>query len=453
MTGTNKHYVIYAASEAQGEEDIALGVYWSQTDGWVSPETATRFTSEALWEKTPLSKASDAVWIDAVLLDEALQWAGDRKAESQTEAAMLATIVAGRLGFPPLRWLPSTSLEWKYAEVDLNTSRPLSIGISSGGVVSVNGDPFTPGDRRMNVTLGTVQTSIATAAQKMRHSSEEALPFNVKVSGTPPAATITSTLASEFADQNGQPSVAGRAISDFAEAFLLRLHCAGLNVHDPRFARALSETVEDFAYNRMSEYPQPYAQIASDLAASLTSACEQIGQMKGMFNDEDGTIAESLEAAASAQWAYRQVCMGRGNPGYTPPWQRAIVDGLQGTESLARRAAEEITGRLAELSPGQDLDVATEDLHWELIDEFKARAGVAAANDETDDGDDQETAMEAAERWVTEQFGQGDLRTDIAIAIYLDGPAAGIARIREVVGITDRLDSEDTLSSNQTMKA
>lgn len=40
--------------------------------------------------------------------------------------------------------------------------RPLPIGVSGGGIVSVEGDPFTPGDRAPNDTLDAVRQSITT---------------------------------------------------------------------------------------------------------------------------------------------------------------------------------------------------------------------------------------------------------------------------------------------------
>jgi hypothetical protein len=60
---------------------------------------------------------------------------------------------------------------WEYCTVNLpelsNATRAVDVGVSSGGVVSVNGDPFTPNDRILNVTLDAVVTSLTKRREQL----------------------------------------------------------------------------------------------------------------------------------------------------------------------------------------------------------------------------------------------------------------------------------------------
>lgn len=55
---------------------------------------------------------------------------------------------------------------------------------------------------------------------------------------------------------------------------------------------------------------QDWRQIAQDLAGALDACIHQIGQMRGMFGDEDGTIAEAVSDAEDAAEAYRRAAAG-----------------------------------------------------------------------------------------------------------------------------------------------
>ncbi|MCW2195059.1 hypothetical protein AB7M45_007832 [Bradyrhizobium elkanii] len=55
---------------------------------------------------------------------------------------------------------------------------------------------------------------------------------------------------------------------------------------------------------------QDWRQIARDLAAALDSCTHQIGQMRGMFSDEDGTISGAVSDAEDAAAAYRRAAAG-----------------------------------------------------------------------------------------------------------------------------------------------
>ncbi|WP_454629577.1 hypothetical protein [Bradyrhizobium cenepequi] len=56
--------------------------------------------------------------------------------------------------------------------------------------------------------------------------------------------------------------------------------------------------------------PPDWRKIADDLAGALDSCTHQIGQMSGMFDDEDGTIAAAVEGADEATGAYRKAVAG-----------------------------------------------------------------------------------------------------------------------------------------------
>jgi hypothetical protein len=57
---------------------------------------------------------------------------------------------------------------WEYASISFaGRQGSVKVGVSDGGVVSVEGDPFTPGDRRMNVELDPIVTSLTAARDRM----------------------------------------------------------------------------------------------------------------------------------------------------------------------------------------------------------------------------------------------------------------------------------------------
>lgn len=99
------------------------------------------------------------------------KWTGGREAKSLLEGKELAEVAMTRLGLPqPESWRESKGSvsPWEYADLDVGGSKKLTVGASSGGVVSLDGDPFTPGDRKMNVTLANVEKSMGDAVASLR---------------------------------------------------------------------------------------------------------------------------------------------------------------------------------------------------------------------------------------------------------------------------------------------
>lgn len=67
--------------------------------------------------------------------------------------------------------------------------------------------------------------------------------------------------------------------------------------------------------------------IARDLAGALSSCSDQIGQMRGMFDDGDGAIAEAVEAADEASEAYTTACAASPDTPSSPLRLTAVVAG------------------------------------------------------------------------------------------------------------------------------
>lgn len=113
---------------------------------------------------------------------DSVSWEGGRESTSLAEGKELATLALHRAGLPVPEWRPSVgSLSpWEYLDIDVGGYKPLSVGASAGGVVSIDGDPFTPGDRKVNVFLDRVELSLAAGISKR---SELVLEAPVEVGG------------------------------------------------------------------------------------------------------------------------------------------------------------------------------------------------------------------------------------------------------------------------------
>lgn len=86
------------------------------------------------------------------------------------------------------------------------------------------------------------------------------------------------------------------------------------------------------------------AQIAlfSSMAGALSVCLDQIGQMRGLFGDEDGTIADAVRAAEEALGAFNACNGTAGGPGaiYVALSDRqhdAVLAGLRLLESMLER--------------------------------------------------------------------------------------------------------------------
>lgn len=77
-----------------------------------------------------------------------------------------------------------------------------------------------------------------------------------------------------------------------------------------------------------------------------------------------------------------------------------------------------------------------DDLFWENIDELKGYLAGLAANDAGDDPERQEEAIAEAEEWVSENMSNSDLKTDLALMLWLRGFEEGPKLISEqLVGV------------------
>lgn len=94
--------------------------------------------------------------------DGDIVWLPDRESRTLDDARELAEAVIKQLGYSVPTWRKSESsvTPWEYADIDVGGRSALIVGVSSGGVVAVNGDPFTPGDRQTNVFLDRVVRSV-----------------------------------------------------------------------------------------------------------------------------------------------------------------------------------------------------------------------------------------------------------------------------------------------------
>jgi hypothetical protein len=77
--------------------------------------------------------------------------------------------IADQFGGKLTPWHNSVAPEWEYAKLTIGEIG-FTVGASTGGVVSVNGDPFTMGDRKLNVTPETMLASIQARMEWARQS-------------------------------------------------------------------------------------------------------------------------------------------------------------------------------------------------------------------------------------------------------------------------------------------
>ncbi|MCW5236566.1 YdgA family protein [Verminephrobacter eiseniae] len=83
------------------------------------------------------------------------------QATTQAEAQGLAQRVAGEMNATLGDWVQSQAKEWVRSTMTTPDGKAIRVSASTGGVVSINGDPFTPdGDRILNVTHEAVSVSM-----------------------------------------------------------------------------------------------------------------------------------------------------------------------------------------------------------------------------------------------------------------------------------------------------
>lgn len=108
-------------------------------------------------------------------------WEAGREAKTLDEAKELAGVALAKLNLPAPTWHPSkgSATPWEYADVEVGGREKLVVGASSGGVVSVSGDPYTPGKRETNVTLARVVESLEPRIMSLRATVTEEMKAEV----------------------------------------------------------------------------------------------------------------------------------------------------------------------------------------------------------------------------------------------------------------------------------
>lgn len=115
-----------------------------------------------LVEGTPMPRQSALGALDAAVAS-----LDDLKPTAQAKAQALAERVAGDMGATLESWVQSQAKEWVSSVMTTTDGRSIRLSASTGGVVSVNGDPFTPdAERTLNETHEAVAFSMQTAVDR-----------------------------------------------------------------------------------------------------------------------------------------------------------------------------------------------------------------------------------------------------------------------------------------------
>lgn len=93
----------------------------------------------------------------------------NHNATTLEEGRSLAQTVVAQLGHKLSPWIASQTAitPWEYARLEIG-AEVISVGISAGGVVSVNGDPFSPQSRLLNISLTNTRESIEHAINEIK---------------------------------------------------------------------------------------------------------------------------------------------------------------------------------------------------------------------------------------------------------------------------------------------
>jgi hypothetical protein len=127
----------------------------------LGPEWLTKYRGQV----TPDAQENQAVLLEKVVAS----WEAGREAWTLAEAKELAKVALAKLGLPEPTWELSNDITpWVYADVEVDGREKLIVGASSGGVVSVSGDPFTPVKRETNTTLARVIESLTQRINSLR---------------------------------------------------------------------------------------------------------------------------------------------------------------------------------------------------------------------------------------------------------------------------------------------
>lgn len=141
------------------------------------PPGATQVTAYAalgkgdqvLIESEPMPRDSVIGGLDAAVasFDNLKAKMPAAQATTQAEAQALAQRAAGEMNATLGDWVQSVAKEWVRNTMTTPDGKTIRVSASTGGVVSINGDPFTPdGDRILNVTHEAVATSMRVAVDR-----------------------------------------------------------------------------------------------------------------------------------------------------------------------------------------------------------------------------------------------------------------------------------------------
>lgn len=141
------------------------------------PPGATQVTAYAalgkgdqvLIESEPMPRDSVIGGLDAAVasFDNLKAKMPAAQATTQAEAQALAQRAAGEMNATLGDWVQSPAKEWVRSTMTTPDGKTIRVSASTGGVVSINGDPFTPdGDRILNVTHEAVATSMRVAVDR-----------------------------------------------------------------------------------------------------------------------------------------------------------------------------------------------------------------------------------------------------------------------------------------------
>ena len=141
------------------------------------PPGATQVTAYAalgkgeqvLVESEPMSRGSVIGALDAAVasFDGLKAKMPMAEATTQAEAKALAQRVAGEMNAALGDWVQSPAKEWVRSTLSTHDVKTVRVSASTGGVVSINGEPFTPdGDRMLNVTHEAVALSMRVAVDR-----------------------------------------------------------------------------------------------------------------------------------------------------------------------------------------------------------------------------------------------------------------------------------------------
>jgi len=144
-----------------------------QVRNTLGPEWLTKYRAPE--PEAPEQRTIDPLAERDYFPEPSASWEAGREAKTLDDAKELAGVALAKLGLPEPTWRPSAGsvAPWEYADVEVGGREKLVVGASSGGVVSVSGDPFTPEKRETNVTLARVMEALEPRINSLRATVTE----------------------------------------------------------------------------------------------------------------------------------------------------------------------------------------------------------------------------------------------------------------------------------------